>query len=162
MESITWLRPEYQGREDELITLSAAADLAGVSRSAVSNWAKRHDDFPKIALLTGIGKRRNKYIPRDEFLIWASAQLGKKQGGARPGPWRPTTVRRADEVAYHERQITRLTDLARRQAAALRRTRASLRGHRAALERAREGLAAEINAVHDLEHPAIATTEDPS
>lgn len=151
MDSITWLRPEYIGREDELIHLAAAADLAGVTRSAVSNWAKRHDDFPKVALLTGIGKRRNKYIPRAEFLTWASAQLGKKQGGARPGPWRPTTVRRADEVAYHERQISRLTDIETRQAAALKRTRASLRRHRTALKQARKGLAAEINAVRSLE-----------
>lgn len=159
MESITWLRPEYKGREDELINLSAAADLAKVSRSAVSNWAKRHDDFPKIALLTGIGKRRNKYIPRDEFLVWASAQLGKKQGGARPGPWRPATVRRADEVAYHERQISRLTGIEARQVSALKRTRNSLRKHRAALEQAREGLAAEITAVHNLDNTIAPSTK---
>ena len=159
MDSITWLRPEYIGREDELIHLAAAADLAGVTRSAVSNWAKRHDDFPKVALLTGIGKRRNKYIPRDEFLTWANAQLGKKQGGARPGPWRPTTLRRADEVAYHERQISRLTDIEARQAAALKRTRTSLRKHRAALKQAREGLAAEVTAVNNLDDSIVTCTK---
>ena len=152
MESITWLRPEYIGREDELIHFAAGAELVGVTRSAVSNWAKRHDDFSKVALLTGIGQRRNKYVPRDEFLTWASEQLGKKQGGARPRRRRPTTVRRASEVAYHERQISRLTGIEARQAAALKRTRDSLHKHRAALEQARSGIAAEVTAVHDLEN----------
>ncbi|MGW1053576.1 hypothetical protein [Streptomyces sp. NPDC002521] len=159
MQSITWLRREYIGREDELIHLAAAAKLVGVTRSAVSNWAKRHDDFPKVALLTGIGQRRNKYIPREEFLTWANEQLGKNQGGTRPGPWRPTTVRRAEEVAYHTRQIARLTDIEARQTAALKRTRASLRKHRAALERARKGLSAEITAARGLEDPITPDTK---
>ncbi len=79
-ESVAWLRPEYKGREDELINLAAGAALVGVSRSAVSNWAKRHSNFPKIALLTGIGDRRTKYVPRSEFLDFARVQLNKKRG----------------------------------------------------------------------------------
>lgn len=34
---VVWLRLEFQGREDELITLAEGADLVGVTRSAVSN-----------------------------------------------------------------------------------------------------------------------------
>ncbi|WP_411121736.1 hypothetical protein [Streptomyces sp. x-19] len=151
MESIIWLRPEYKGREDELINLAAAADLVGVSRSAVSNWAKRHSSFPKIALLTGIGERRNKYVPKDEFLTWGHTQLNKRRSVKRPGPRRPTAVLRSDQVAYHERQIIRLSELEVRQAAVLEKTRAALRKHQAELQKARERLTSEITAVHNIE-----------
>jgi hypothetical protein len=87
-KSVTWLRLEYKGREDELISLAAGAALVGVSRSAVSNWAKRHANFPKIALLTGLGDRRMKYVPRSEFLDFARAQMNKKRGGP-SGPAAP-------------------------------------------------------------------------
>ncbi|MER7047982.1 hypothetical protein [Streptomyces jumonjinensis] len=151
-EAVTWLRPEFQGREDELVNLAAAAQLVGVSRSTVSNWSKRHRNFPKIALLTGIGVRRNKHVPRDEFLDFARIQLRKKRG---PGPAaktrRPAAQRRADDVAYAERQITRLSDLEQRQAAALARTRRDLKQHQARLERARRLLAAEVAAVRELD-----------
>lgn len=46
MEAVTWLRPEYQGRENELTTLAGGARLVGVTRSAISNWAARHSNFP--------------------------------------------------------------------------------------------------------------------
>ncbi|MBY8884825.1 hypothetical protein K7472_08190 [Streptomyces sp. PTM05] len=140
MDSISWLRPEYKGREDELINLAAGADLVGVTRSAVSNWTKRHAHFPKVALLTGIGDRRNKYVPRDEFLAFAHAQLTKKRTSTgRSTPRRPTTAIRAAEVAHSERQIVRLTELETRQAAALASTRRVLREHRKTLKRARQG-----------------------
>ncbi|GGX51035.1 helix-turn-helix domain-containing protein [Streptomyces noursei] len=151
MDSVTWLRPEYRGREAELINLAAAADLVGVSRSTVSNWAKRHPDFPKVALLTGIGKRRNKYVPKDEFLIWARAQLDKKRSDRRPGPRRPSAVLLSDQLAHHQRQIARLSELEVRQATALKKTRAALHKHRAALQQAGERLTAEITAVHNIE-----------
>ncbi|MFJ2738512.1 hypothetical protein ACIO3O_02485 [Streptomyces sp. NPDC087440] len=60
----TWLRPEFIGREDELIHFTAAAKLVGVVRATVSNWAARHpDDFPKVALLTGARLKPVKYVP---------------------------------------------------------------------------------------------------
>lgn len=43
-----WLRPEFQGRDDELANLANGADLVGVGRAAVSNRAKGHHDFPKL------------------------------------------------------------------------------------------------------------------
>ncbi|MBT2390720.1 hypothetical protein J7E87_15115 [Streptomyces sp. ISL-1] len=152
MDSITWLRPEFKGREDELVNLAAGADLVGVTRSTVSNWAKRHANFPKIALLTGIGDRRMKYVPRDEFIAFARTQLNKKRTLARkPAPRRPTTLLRADEIAHSERQIARLTQLEARQATALANTRQALRKHRERLKQARQGLTAEVAAVHRLE-----------
>ncbi|WLW55286.1 hypothetical protein [Streptomyces sp. YU58] len=151
-KSVTWLRPEYKGREDELINLAAGAALVGVTRSTVSNWAKRHATFPKIVLLTGIGDRRVKYIPRDEFLAFARAQMNKKRASAhRSEPRRPATLLRAEEIAHSERQIAKLTDLEARQAAALSNTRRALRKHQERLKRARQRLAAEIAAVHRLE-----------
>ncbi|MGG2460506.1 hypothetical protein ACO0M4_11900 [Streptomyces sp. RGM 3693] len=151
MDSVTWLRPQYKGREAELINLATAADLVSVTRSTVSNWAKRHPDFPKVALLTGIGKRPNKYVPRDEFLIWAQAQLAKKRGGRRPGPRRPAVALLSDQLAHHQRQIDRLSELEARQATALKRTQAALRKHQAELHQAHERLTAEITAIHTIE-----------
>jgi transcriptional regulator with XRE-family HTH domain len=151
-KAVTWLRPEYKGREDELVNLAAGAALVGVSRSAVSNWAKRHSNFPKIALLAGIGDRRVKYVPRSEFLEFARAQLSKKRtSGRRSAPRRPTVLLRADEIAHSERQIARLTELESRQAAALVSTRQALSMHRERLKRASQRLAAEIAVVHRLE-----------
>ncbi|WP_275560789.1 hypothetical protein [Streptomyces sp. 5-6(2022)] len=144
-KAVTWLRPEYKGREDELINLAAGAALVGVSRSAVSNWAKRHSNFPKIALLTGIGDRRVKYVPRAEFLDFARVQLSKKRGPNRPAaPRRSATKLRAEEIAYSERQIARLEELEARQVKALANTRRALKKHRARLRRAQQRLAAEV------------------
>ncbi|MFE2179022.1 hypothetical protein [Streptomyces sp. NPDC059455] len=151
-KSVTWLRPEFRGREDELISLAAGAALVGVSRSAVSNWSKRHSNFPKIALLTGIGDRRMKYVPRSEFLDFARAQLNKKRGSGRPtGPRRPAALIRAEEVAHAERQMARLAELEARQAATLANTRRALRKHKARLERAKQCLAEEVAAIHHLD-----------
>ncbi|MGW0545171.1 hypothetical protein ACWD0D_33465 [Streptomyces griseoincarnatus] len=160
-KSVTWLRPEYKGREDELINLAAGAALVGVTRSTVSNWAKRHATFPKIVLLTGIGDRRVKYIPRDEFLCFAHAQMNKERTPARrPAARRPTTLLRSDEIAHSERQIARLTELEARQAKALARTQQALKKHRERLRQARQALAAEIAAVHHLEQTEGASGVD--
>ncbi|WP_330340194.1 hypothetical protein OG968_24355 [Streptomyces althioticus] len=146
-QAVTWLRPEYKGREDELINLAAGAALVGVSRSAVSNWAKRHSNFPKIALLTGIGDRRVKYVPRAEFLDFARAQLSKKPAPNRPAaPRRSAATLRAEEIAYSERQIARLEELEARQVKALANTRRALKKHRARLRRAQQRLAEEVAA----------------
>ena len=151
-ESVVWLRPEFQDREDELVHLAGAATLVGVTRSTVSNWAKRHANFPKIALLMGIGAGRAKYVPRNEFLDFAHAQLNKERGTARKtGPHRPSAVIRSEQISHHERQITRLAELEKRQEKVLADTRRALRKHRAHLAKARQGLEAEIAAVHSLE-----------
>jgi hypothetical protein len=154
VDSITWLRPEFKGREDELISLGAGGKLVGVSRSAVSNWAKRHANFPEIALMTGVGDRRMKYVPRSEFLDFARAQLNKQRGPNRPpAQRRPAATLRAEEITHAQRQIDRLTELEARQAATLANTRRALKTHRARLQRAQQRLAAEVAAVRQLEEP---------
>ncbi|MBL1115419.1 hypothetical protein JK364_23905 [Streptomyces sp. 110] len=154
-EPATWLRPEYQSREDELIHLSAAADMVGVTRSAVSNWAARHGNFPKIVLLTGAPRRRTKWVVRAEFVAFARQQLNKKPGSpaGNSKPRRSRTVIETERAAHWEAQIKRLTGLEAKQAAALKRTREALRRAERNLEAARAGLAAEIQAVQQITNP---------
>lgn len=123
-----WLRPEFQGRRDELIMLSEGARMVGVTRAAVSNWAARHRGFPRIALLSGTPAHRLKYVPRQEFLAFAQRQLAKTRG--------PNTAARTAEtrrIAQCEQRVQRLRGMEASQAAALRRTRESLRNARARL-----------------------------
>ncbi|NUK00303.1 hypothetical protein HRW23_14085 [Streptomyces lunaelactis] len=104
-----------------------------------------------------------KYVPRSEFLDFACAQLNKKRTpGRRSASRRPIAVLHADEIAQSERQIARLAELEARQAAALANTRQALRKHRERLKQARRGLAAEIAAVHHLEHTEGTSRADPT
>ncbi|MGW4042967.1 hypothetical protein [Streptomyces sp. NPDC004721] len=151
-EAVVWLRPEYQGREDELIHLAAAADLVGVTRSALSNWASRHSNFPKIVRLVGPRERRTKWVAREEFLTFARAQLNKPRGPNKPSaPARPRAEILADRITHHEAQIKRLAELETKHAAALKRTRAALARHRDDLAVARRQMKAEAQAVTRLE-----------
>ncbi|MEW1926391.1 hypothetical protein [Streptomyces sp. NPDC088360] len=50
-DGVVWLRPEYQGRQSELVTLADGARLVGVTKSAISNWRNRHANFPALVLL---------------------------------------------------------------------------------------------------------------
>ena len=150
----TWLRPEFQGCEADLIHLAAAADMVGVTRSAVSNWAARHANFPKIALLTGAAQRRTKWVVRDEFLAFARAQLNKRRDYSGPkGPHRPRIVILSERIAHWEAQVPRLAELEARRAAALKGTREALRSAQANLRAARDALAAEIEAASNLGGP---------
>ncbi|MFB7461284.1 hypothetical protein [Streptomyces sp. NPDC056188] len=147
-DSIVWLRPEYQGREDELIHLAAGADLVGVTRSAVSNWAARHQNFPRIVRLMGPRERRTKWVDREEFLTFARQQLNKpRRPGKRTMPARPRAEILTTQIAHHEAQIERLALLEAKHAAALERTRSVLAEHRRGLTAARRQLTAEIDAV---------------
>ncbi|MCX5206682.1 hypothetical protein OG897_35425 [Streptomyces sp. NBC_00237] len=148
----TWLRPEFVGREDELIHLSSAAKLVGVTRSAVSNWAARHKDFPKVALLTGPRLKPVKFIPRTEFLVFAVMQLGTpRQYGPPAGqprtPPRPRAEIRAAQIEHHQQQVERLTALRAVQAKRVAHTTKKLKAAKARLEEAKAGLAAEVEAV---------------
>jgi hypothetical protein len=147
-DAVVWLRPEYQGREADLIHLSAAADLVGVTRSAVSNWAARHANFPKIVVLMGPREKRTKWVVREEFITFAREQLNKPsgpRGGA--GPRRPRTEILSAKVAHHQAQVDRLAALEAKQAAALERTRAALVQHQDGLAEARSRLDAEVDGV---------------
>lgn len=155
MEPITWLRPEFKGREEELITLSAAANLAGISRSAVSNWAKRHKNFPPLALLTGPPAKHVKWVVREEFLDFARTQLDKPRGGHRtPTTQRPTITLRANEVTHYTQQVKRLTELITRHKQALTGAESRLHTARQRLARAQRRLDAELATVkqHSPDH----------
>ncbi|MFD3511991.1 hypothetical protein [Streptomyces sp. NPDC058657] len=144
----TWLRPEFIGRENELIHLSAAAKLIGVVRATVSNWAARHEDFPKIALLTGTHAKPVKFVPRQEFLDFAAERMKPRQYGPAAGrERRPRAEIRAAQVEHHRRQVERLTALRTVQAKQLAKTTKALKVSRARLEAAQAGLAAEVEAV---------------
>lgn len=67
MSDITWHRPEYQGKEDQLISLSGIAAIAGVTRAAVSNWRRRHD-FPAPVMTAG----PTVWVVRTEAEAWLS------------------------------------------------------------------------------------------
>ncbi len=147
-DAVVWLRPEFKGRDNELVHLAAAADLVGVTRSAVSNWAARHANFPKIVVLMGPREKRTKWVVRDEFIVFAREQLnrpsGPRGGG---GPHRPRTEILGAKVAHHEAQVERLATLEAKQTAALERTRAALAGHRDGLADVRKQMEAEVDAI---------------
>ncbi|KUL44791.1 hypothetical protein ADL22_12675 [Streptomyces sp. NRRL F-4489] len=48
MPSDEWYRPEYKGREDELISSQEILDRTGYTRGALNTWKKRHADMPKV------------------------------------------------------------------------------------------------------------------
>lgn len=67
MEEITeWLRPEFQGRDDDLVSLGDLAKSEGVSPSTVNAWKRRHAKFPQIVKIVR-GTVTTKYISMSEF-----------------------------------------------------------------------------------------------
>lgn len=132
----TWHRPEFQGREKELIHLAAGAKLAGVTRSAVSNWAARHTDFPQLVLETGPETRRTKYVVKVEFMNFAELRGTTVTPRRAPSPHRPGAVIDAEHLEHCERQVARLRDLEVRRAAKLAETRRALKAARARLAEA--------------------------
>lgn len=145
-----WLRPEFQGREDELIHLAGAARQAGVTRAAVTNWGLRHADFPKIVVETGTADRPTKFIVRtefDEFLVALKARKDARRTGTPRAKKRPRATIAAAEIARLTKRITELRDREKKQAAKLKSTRTDLRKAEALLKEARESLSQEADAV---------------
>lgn len=149
-------RPEYVGRDDELINHAEAARRAGVTTGALANWKRRHDDFPKVAKLLHSGPgHAQKFIPAEEF----DAFLARQQEGR---PRRATGRRRHPaEVASEElrHRVARVEALEARETALvalcaeagrasdtakLTRTRAALAAARAREAKAAERLTAAI------------------
>lgn len=97
---VVWLRPEFAERSGELINMADAAELAGVSRAAVSNWVRRHDDFPKAALETGTPRNRHRYYVRDEFVEFVEIQRGRRRPRRPHSPFRSRAAIDADKVAH--------------------------------------------------------------
>jgi hypothetical protein len=162
---VVWLRPEYQGRQGELVTLADGARLVGVSKSAVSNWQARHSNFPALVLLTGSLHKRTKWVVAAELIAFARDQQ-KRRRGPRTGhrsPQRPSAQIAAEKVAHFEQVLQTLTQREQRQAQALARTRAAKRAAAQKLNRARARLTAETEAVARLgaqkDHRATAEKE---
>jgi len=83
---------EPEGRA--LITAAAIARLAGVGRAAVSNWRKRHPDFPKP---TG-GSPNSPTFDRSEVLTWLE-ETGKANQLAIAGRTTGGTIRLGPDAA---------------------------------------------------------------
>lgn len=109
---ITWHRPEYRDRGEELISLAQVANLAGVTRAAVSNWRRRHD-FPAPAMTAG----RTVWVVRTEAEHWLTTQ--RRQPG-QSSTTRSSSARTAKALAALEAREER-------QAAELAATRKQLR-----------------------------------
>ncbi|MEW1551334.1 hypothetical protein [Streptomyces tsukubensis] len=161
---VVWLRPEYRDRPDELITLSEGADLVGVTRAAVSNWAARHQNFPPLVLLAGAPGKRTKYVVRAELIEFARIQRNRPvgpRGGGDNRPHRPSTQIAADAAAHYEALVNKLAEREQRQAAALDRTRAAKRAAEAKLAGARSRLGAEMEAIVRLAREGRFPAESP-
>ncbi|MFI1532097.1 hypothetical protein [Streptomyces griseus] len=157
---VVWLRPEYEGRQDELVTLSDGARLVGVSKSAISNWQRRHANFPKLVLLTGSLHKRTKWIVAAELVDFARAQQARRnvRRAGRTSPPRPGAQIAAERATHYEELLQILTEREARQAQALARTRAARKTAAGHLTRARARLQAEIDAVARLAAPEAQRT----
>lgn len=152
VNGVVWLRPEYQGRHHELVTLADGARLVGVTKQAISNWQKRHANFPKIVLLTGSLHKRTKWVVATELVDFARVQQTRKSGPrtGHKSPQRPGAQIAAEQTTHYEEVLRTLAEREQRQKKALARTRAAKRTAEQKLARARTRLAAEINAVAQL------------
>ncbi|MFK0015693.1 helix-turn-helix transcriptional regulator [Streptomyces sp. NPDC091027] len=98
MEEITeWLRPEFQGKESDLVSLREVAQEVGISPNTVYSWQRRHANFPKIVKLVR-GQATTKYISRREFAAYKEARRD-----APAQPRRSNAPRRPAEVIAQEK-----------------------------------------------------------
>ncbi|MFF6903348.1 hypothetical protein [Streptomyces hydrogenans] len=160
---VVWLRPEYQNRQHELVTLSDGAQLVGVTKSALSNWQSRYRDFPPLVLLTGSLHKRTKWVVAAELVDFASKQQ-KRRRAPRTGhktPQRPGAQIAAEQAAHYQEVLRTLTEREQRQAQALARTRTAKRAAEEKLAHARARLTAEVDAVARLGVPTARTATEP-
>lgn len=134
MPAVQWMRPEYADRQDELLTLTAAAREAGVSKQAVSMWLTRHADFPKVVATAG---RLGKWLVEDEFRIWLAVHRERTQppsGVERARTRVELAQARADKLANVVEAKRRELTQCRRALAAGKRELASAKAHLRASE----------------------------
>jgi hypothetical protein len=76
--SDNWLRPEYQGREDELETRADFEKRTGITKESLSSMFTRYADrMPKVAKKVG----KMKYFPASEldgFVNWIKENSGTR------------------------------------------------------------------------------------
>ncbi|MFB7289004.1 helix-turn-helix transcriptional regulator [Actinacidiphila glaucinigra] len=114
-DPVVWHRPEYQDRGDQLVSLAQVAELAGVTRAAVSNWRRRHN-FPAPAMTAG----RTVWVVCSEVAAWLDTERPKATRG-------PSDAAKAKRAA---KTVATLEAREQRQAVALAATRKKLRGLR--------------------------------
>ncbi|MCX4444744.1 hypothetical protein [Streptomyces albidoflavus] len=114
MSLVTWHRPDFEGREDELVNQNAIAELAGVTRAAVSNWTSRDPAFPAVVAIQGNYGR----APRLYVLAEVQAWLSERSSRPRSKPARRTPARPRYEIltARAERAKHRIADEEQRMA----------------------------------------------
>lgn len=70
-DDATWLRPEFQGRDVELISFSEFAHLAGVDRSTAYQWMRANPDtFPATVKEVPAGNGPTRYFVAAEAARW--------------------------------------------------------------------------------------------
>ncbi|WP_331756353.1 hypothetical protein OHA04_45545 (plasmid) [Streptomyces sp. NBC_01590] len=116
MSLVTWHRPEFEGREGELINQNAIAELAGVTRAAVSNWIGRHPTFPAVVAIQGSHARAPRLYVLTEVKTWLSERSSRPR--SKPSyrtPARPRHEILTERAERAERRIAgeqqRMTEL---------------------------------------------------
>lgn len=65
-----WLRPEFQGRDHELLSFSEVVALAGVGRATARQWMNTFDHFPKPVKEVPFGNGPARYFVPAEVIDW--------------------------------------------------------------------------------------------
>lgn len=108
MSLVTWHRPEYEGRESELINQNAIADLASVTRSAVSNWITRGQSFPAVVAVQGSHPRAPRLYVLAEVETWLAHR--SSQPRSKPSHRTPARPRREILAGRAERAARRIAE----------------------------------------------------
>jgi predicted DNA-binding transcriptional regulator AlpA len=90
--------------EEDLITAGEIADVAGVSRPAVSNWRRRFKNFPKPVAVSPGGGDLFRFSDVEQWL----REAGRIEGAIAPA----TTLWRAVDAARGRLSIERIIDMA--------------------------------------------------
>ncbi|KZM72240.1 helix-turn-helix domain-containing protein [Nocardia terpenica] len=107
MPVYVWLRPEFEGRESELMLLADVAKELGVSPQAVTNWRRRHPrQFPPTVAMVG----RLVYVARAEVIDFAASR-GLPQPDVVP-PQNPSTVWHRPEFMDRPHLLVNLAEVA--------------------------------------------------
>jgi hypothetical protein len=107
MSLVTWNRPEFEGREGELINQNAIADLAGVTRAAVSNWIGRDLAFPAVVAIQGSHIRAPRLYVLAEVKTWLSDRSSRPR--SKPSCRTPARPRHEILIERAERTKRRIT-----------------------------------------------------
>ncbi|MFG2412252.1 hypothetical protein [Streptomyces goshikiensis] len=106
MSLVTWHRPELEGQEEDLINQNAIAELAGVTRAAVSNWINRDPTFPAVVAIQGTHARAPRLYVRTEVKTWLAGRSSRPRSKpAYRTPPRPRRELLAERAGRVQRRI---------------------------------------------------------